>query len=172
MIGGSPQVAAWWFGIFMSGSDIGSFAPWFCFVLVFDSGLAVLIRLVANLSRHVGFSKLDVGCVQKRKKPAVSRLGWMGFVDDGLFGFGRPGPILGPPVGSKTKNARGAFPPRAFWPLFVSTEFTETYSSTDSTSRTKRDASFSRNDETTLNTASLKPPMFRMSSRSSAWLVP
>ena len=37
-----------------------------------------------------------------------------------------------------------------------------TYSSTDSTSRTKRDASFSRNDETTLNSASLKPPMFRM----------
>lgn len=44
-------------------------------VLVFDSGLAVLPRLDPNLSTPVGFSKLDVSHVQKRKKPAVSRLG-------------------------------------------------------------------------------------------------
>ena len=47
-----------------------------------------------------------------------------------------------------------------------------TYSATDSTSRTKRVLSFDRNDETTLNTASLKPPIFRMSSRFGAWLDP
>lgn len=46
------------------------------------------------------------------------------------------------------------------------------YSLTDSTSRTKRVGSLFRNELTTLNTASLKPPMFRMSSRSAAWLVP
>ena len=37
------------------------------------------------------------------------------------------------------------------------------YSSIDSTSRSNRFLSADRNDETTLNTASLKPPMFRMS---------
>ena len=42
------------------------------------------------------------------------------------------------------------------------------HSSIDSTSATKRVASSLRNAETTLNTASLKPPMFRMSSRSGA----
>ncbi len=40
--------------------------------------------------------------------------------------------------------------------------------SIDSTSATNRPASLPRNDATTLNTASLKPPMFRMSSRSGA----
>ena len=37
-------------------------------------------------------------------------------------------------------------------------------------SRTNRFPSADRNDETTLNTVSLSPPMFRMSSRSGAWL--
>jgi len=55
------------------------------FVLNFDSGLAVLPRLGPNLSRRVGFSKVDVGHVQKRKEPAVGRLGWMG----SIMGFGR-----------------------------------------------------------------------------------
>lgn len=40
--------------------------------------------------------------------------------------------------------------------------------SIDSTSATNRPASLPRNEATTLNTASLKPPMFRMSSRSGA----
>ena len=45
------------------------------------------------------------------------------------------------------------------------------YSSTASTSATKRPASPLRNAATTLNTASLKPPTFKMSSRSGACVV-
>lgn len=55
-------------------------APRVCRLLGFDSGLAALIGRFPNLSRRVGFSKLDVGCVKKRKKPAGSRLGWTVFV--------------------------------------------------------------------------------------------
>ena len=45
------------------------------------------------------------------------------------------------------------------------------YNSTASTSATKRPASSLRNEATTLNTASLKPPTFRMSERSGACVV-
>ena len=46
------------------------------------------------------------------------------------------------------------------------------YSSIDSTSATNLAASSLRYEATTLNTASLKPPMFRMSSRSGACVEP
>ena len=46
------------------------------------------------------------------------------------------------------------------------------YSSIYSTSRTICFLSADRNDERTMNTASLKPPMFRMSFRSGTWMVP
>jgi hypothetical protein len=39
-----------------------------------------------------------VGVIGREAGPDVDR--WVGFQHDGLFGFGRPGPILGPPVGS------------------------------------------------------------------------
>ena len=45
------------------------------------------------------------------------------------------------------------------------------YNSTASISATKRPLSPARNAATTLNTASLKPPTFRMSVRSGAWVV-
>ncbi len=45
------------------------------------------------------------------------------------------------------------------------------YNSTFSTSATKRPLSSARNEATTLKTASLKPPTFRMSLRSGAWVV-
>ena len=45
------------------------------------------------------------------------------------------------------------------------------YKSIASTSATNRPASSVRKAATTLNTASLKPPTFRMSLRSGAWVV-
>ena len=45
------------------------------------------------------------------------------------------------------------------------------YSSIASTSRTNRSGSSPRNEATTPNTASLKPPTFNTSSRSGAWVV-
>ena len=45
------------------------------------------------------------------------------------------------------------------------------YNSIFSTSATNRPLSSARNEATTLNTASLKPPTFRMSLRSGAWVV-
>ena len=70
------------------------------------------------------------------------------------------------------KNAHGGWLCRGRFVIKDLWQDPLSYNSTASTSRTKRLASISRNELITLNTVSLKPPMFRMSARSAACVVP